>query len=136
VARTSAPKLHSDAQARADLRRRIETFRDDAEPKPPRLNWLSSGFERYSTTDSLVGGCSVVLKLIDGRVFVGEVIFAGARFVTLKLWGCREPRRFERSAIAACKTVPRHSWASAHEVSRRQARGKPATVVSAKKKTP
>jgi hypothetical protein len=105
------------------------------EPKPPKLNWLASGFERYATTDSLVGGCSVVLKLTDGRIFVGEVIFAGARFVTLKLWGCREPRRFERSAIAASKTVPRHDWASAHEVARRQARGDPATVVPPRKQT-
>lgn len=135
MARASAPKLHTDAQARADLRRRIETYRDEAAPKRMSLNWLSAGFERIASSDALVAGCGVVVKLQSGAVYVGEVTFAGAHFVTLKLWGCREPRRFDRATIAACKTVPRHSWVSAHEVSRRQGRGEPATIVPPRKKT-
>jgi hypothetical protein len=116
------------------LQRALGHATSSPEPPPPlRLTWLRYGFLRRGLVDAVVAGAQIAIKLVSGAVYVGEVIFSGARWILLRLWGTSEPQRFNYAAIAGCKLVPSHHWCDASAVSRRQARGEPALIVTKEK---
>jgi hypothetical protein len=116
-----------------DLQRALGHAAPNPEPEPPpQLTWLRGAFLRRGLVEAVTLGAQLAIRLVSGAVYVGEVIFAGARWIQLRLWGVSEPRRFDRAAIAGAKLVPSHHWRDASAVARRQARGEPALIVNGK----
>jgi hypothetical protein len=99
---------------------RPESLRAGAGPP----TWLQP--RGWAFEGALVPGVDVVLRLRDGRIYVGKVVAAPAWGVALQPWGRPLALRIASSAIAGASVVGEHSYAEASEVRRRQARGLPA----------
>ena len=99
------------------------------DPAPPRKSaWLRRG-DRTQAVHAMVPGCSLVLTLRDGRVYVGSVVRCLGESVLIALWGKRGPAaEIPSSEIRRAMIVPPHSWAEEHDVCRRQAAGLPAAI--------
>lgn len=88
------------------------------ETKPP--PWLRIG---GATESVLVGGVQVIVRLRDGRHFVGRVEAVMPWGIALRPWGRALALRIPSTEIYAASVVGPHSYAEERAVRQRQAAG-------------
>ena len=74
-------------------------------------------------------GADAVLRLADGRHYVGKVVRRSKRSLLLELWGCGgRLQRFAVADVRGAAVVGPHGYREEVEVMRRQRRGEPAYI--------
>lgn len=122
---TSAIKYDSLASLKTHLQGKLGR----AEPErvsPPNFSWLrapSHGWQALLTVE----GADVVLRLADGRHYVGRIVRCSAHLLVLALWGCGgQLRRFALADVGGAAVVGPHTFEQERAVYQRQRRGEPA----------